>query len=213
MQVEVVLAERLAMVGEVEHAGIDALFVLAQQVDQAGQHVVGVQQGVVVAVDDAVPRAGAEVVAGADRGELLVLPGIALEVGRTVAAHLVQDQHGVLLQPVDEGLQVAQEDLVMALAAGAQGRILALAQVLEGDAIAGALAAGLVVPPQDPQACALQHIEKAFLGARASVAVVRAAQVGEHAGTDTAVSVPQECTLEKLIRPSSAFSRGLVSRA
>ena len=52
----------------------------AQQVDQAGQHVVGVQQGVVVAADDAVPRAGAEVVAGADRGKLLVLPGIALEV-------------------------------------------------------------------------------------------------------------------------------------
>ncbi len=70
----------------------------------------------------------------------------------------------------------------MTLAAGAQGRVLALAQVLEGDAVAGALAAGLVVPPQDPQACALQHIEKAFLGARASVAVVRAAQVGEHAG-------------------------------
>lgn len=38
----------------------------------------------------------------------------------------------------------------MTLAVGAQGRILTLAQALEGDVVTGILAAGLIVPPQDP---------------------------------------------------------------
>ncbi|MDT4856897.1 hypothetical protein FQZ97_913000 [compost metagenome] len=99
-----------------------------------------------------------------------------------MAAHLVQDQHRVVLDPVDVALQVLQEDFVMALAATAQGWVLLVAEVLLGDPVAGALAAGLVIAPAHRQAGVLEYVQQAFLAARLGGVVVAAAHVGEHAG-------------------------------
>lgn len=63
---------------------------------------VGVENGVVVGVDDFFPAAFVQRIAGAHRSELLEGLGITLEVFGAVAAHLVQDQHAILLQVVDE---------------------------------------------------------------------------------------------------------------
>ena len=60
--------------------------------------------------------------------------------------------------------------------------LLEVAHVLEVHAVAGALAAGLVVTPVDRKAGALQHVEQAFLVLRGVGVVVLAGHAGEHAG-------------------------------
>src|SRR3546814_2954897 len=71
---------------------------------------VGVHQRVVVAIDDALAAAIVQRVALAHRGEMFVLFGIALEVLWPVTAHLVEHQHGVLVQVVDEMLQALRSE-------------------------------------------------------------------------------------------------------
>lgn len=126
MQIEVVLTQRFAVVGQVQHGGVDFVLTAAQQVDQRGQHVVGVTQGVVVAIDDCLLIALVQGVAVAHRGESLERLRITLVVIRAVATHLVQDQHGVLVEAVEQLGQALQEDFVVALAAGTQGGSLRL---------------------------------------------------------------------------------------
>ncbi len=80
-------------------------------------------------------------VALAHRREALAVTGVALEVFRAVAAHLVQHQHGVLVEVVDQLVQTLQQDLVMAFAIGAQLGVLEVADIDELHAVAGTFAA------------------------------------------------------------------------
>ena len=147
------------MVGDIEHAAVDLLFIVAQHVDQGRQYVVGVENGVVVSVDDLLFAALVQCVAGTHWGELLERLGYTFEVFGAVTAHLVQYQYGVVLQVVDKTLQVLQQNLVVALLAVAQGSVFSVADIFEGDAIAGAFAAGLVVAPDHVETGALEHVE------------------------------------------------------
>ncbi|MNR46025.1 hypothetical protein D3C85_1649400 [compost metagenome] len=99
-----------------------------------------------------------------------------------MAAHLVQHQHGVLVERVDEMLQPLEQDLVAALTVGTQGRILEIADILQRDPITGALAAGLVVPPDHLQPGALEHIQQTLFIPGLAGVVILAPHVGKHAG-------------------------------
>ena len=50
VQEQVVFAQRLAVVGDIQHAAVDLLLIVAQQVNQGRQHVVGIENRVVVGV-------------------------------------------------------------------------------------------------------------------------------------------------------------------
>ncbi|MDT4841455.1 hypothetical protein FQZ97_753080 [compost metagenome] len=99
-----------------------------------------------------------------------------------MAAHLVQDQHRVVLELIDVSLQTLEQDFVMAFAAAAQHWVFLVAEVFLDNPIAGAFAAGLVVAPGDCQTGVPKHVQQAFLAARLGGVVVAAAHVGEHAG-------------------------------
>ena len=62
VQEQVVLAQGLAMVGDVDQGRIHAIGCRLQALDQRGQEVVGVKQGVVIFVDDLRARALPQVV-------------------------------------------------------------------------------------------------------------------------------------------------------
>ncbi|MCY1360140.1 hypothetical protein D9M69_467520 [compost metagenome] len=70
----------------------------------------------------------------------------------------------------------------MALAAVAQDGVFPVAEVFLGDAVAGALAAGLIVAPGHRQAGVTEHVQQALLAACLGGVIVAAAHVGEHAG-------------------------------
>ena len=162
VQIEVVFAQRLAVIGHVPQ-GATVAALLLQQADRAGEEVVGIQQGVVVGVDDALAIALLQFVGAADRFELFEGLRIAQVVGRTMAALLVQDQQQVArlaLQPLRQSLE---QDLVVALIALTQLRILGVAQIFVRHPITGALAAGVVVAPQHRHTGTLYHVEQALL--------------------------------------------------
>ncbi|MNT89449.1 hypothetical protein D3C72_2301780 [compost metagenome] len=58
-----------------------------------------------------------------------------------MTTHLVQDQHGVLLQVVNHRAQALQENLVMAFAISTQRRVFAIADIFVLHPVARALAA------------------------------------------------------------------------
>ncbi|MNC22469.1 hypothetical protein D3C75_704710 [compost metagenome] len=169
------------MVGQVDHRGIDLVLLAAQGIDQRGQHLVGIGQGVVVPVDDFLLAALVQRVALAHRGEALAITGVALEVLGAVAAHLVQHQHGVLVEVVDQLPQALQQDLVMAFTISAQLRVLEFADIDELHAVAGALAARLVVTPLHRQAGTLEDVQQPFAVLRHAGIVVLALHAREHA--------------------------------
>ena len=103
-----------------------------------------------------------------------------------MAAHLVQHHHSAALallggQVCQALVQALEHDVVQAVAAsGAQFGVFLGRGVGVGNAVASALAARLVVHPQNGQACVLQHVHQPFkVGAARLVAI--AAQVRKHA--------------------------------
>src|SRR5687768_17961299 len=108
------------MVGDEEHSRVDVGGMTVQSIDQRGQHVVGVQQRVVVGVDDLLSRTGGEVVVAAGRYEALEGGRVALEVRRSVVAQHVQHQQLVAVRAAQRAqpvVQAAQQALVPAAAA------------------------------------------------------------------------------------------------
>ncbi|KAG1443351.1 hypothetical protein G6F57_018127 [Rhizopus arrhizus] len=121
MQEQALLAQRLAVVGQVDHRRVVVLQAL-QRADRLAQEVIGVQHGIVVAVGDLFARATADVTGIAGRGEAAECRRIALEVGRSMVAQLVQHHHPVTGFGAHLGGQVLQQDLIHAAAIGAQPR-------------------------------------------------------------------------------------------
>ena len=98
-----------------------------------------------------------------------------------MATHLVQHQHGVLVQMLDKTLQTLQENFIAAFAVGAQRRVFHIADVLQGDPVASAFTAGLVVAPDHIDPGMFEHVEQAFFVLRLAGVVILAAHVGKHA--------------------------------
>lgn len=167
------------MVGHIPHGGVVAALLL-EQANQLGQHMVCVENGVVIGVGDGLATALLQLVGAADGCELLKLLGVALVVGGAVAALLVQHQQQVALVAFQFFRQILQQNLVETFAITAPARILGLAQILILHPITGALAAGIVVAPQHRNTGPLHHIQQALLVLAALV--LFAAHGGEHAG-------------------------------
>ncbi|MNI54163.1 hypothetical protein D3C73_1090490 [compost metagenome] len=142
---------------------------------------VGVHQRVVVTIDDTFAAAIVQGIAFAHRSKPFVLFWITLEIFRPMTAHLVQHQHGVFIQGVDEVLQTLQENFIAALAVGAQRRVFQIADILERDSITRAFAARLVIAPDHIKTRALEHIQQAFFVLCLAGVVILAPHVGKHA--------------------------------
>ena len=127
VEVDAVLAKRFAVVGKVEHRGVEVGARL-QAVDRLGEVVVGVEDRVVVGVDDFLAPAVGELGGLAGRGEALERLRVALEIGRPVAAELVEDDQGVAGDGLERGVEPVGQDLVMALAALAEARVAGIRQ-------------------------------------------------------------------------------------
>ncbi|MNP36812.1 hypothetical protein D3C76_1302280 [compost metagenome] len=141
MQEQVVLAQRLTMVRQVKHGSVDFVLFAAQDINQRRQHMIGIDQRIVIRIDDALFAALVQRVTQAHRHEAFERHRVALEVLRPMTTHLVQDQHGVLLQVVNHRAQALQENLVMAFAISTQRRVFAIADIFVLHPVARALAA------------------------------------------------------------------------
>lgn len=184
VQIESLLTQRLAVVGDVEQGTIDVGRRAMERVDQAGEHVVGVEDGIVIGVDDLLARAVAQLRGPAVGREAPELRWIALEVSRAVIAHHVQGDHGVAADRLELALQALDQHAVVALAAGTEvGRGAHIGPgYLDPAAGADALASRLVVDPFHGIAGVRQHVEQAFRVADAALVVVFATEHREHAG-------------------------------
>ena len=183
MQKEIRLAQRLAVVGEIDHRGVDLgrLRLRLQPCDQRGQHMVGVEQRVVVGTGDRGVVALAQVIALAGRLEAAEALGVAAEIGRAVVAQHVQHDDAAALGAGQPLVQTGQQRLVEAAALGAQPRRVDLHHLLAGQAVADALAAGLVVAPQHVDAGPREHMQQRLAAADAVLVVVAPAHRREHA--------------------------------
>ena len=182
MQEQVVLAQRLAVVGHIQQGGVVARALRLQEADRVGQHVVGVGDRVVVGIDDCVRRALAQLGGVAGWRVALEFLGRAPVVGRAVAAHLVQHDQVVALAIGHLGLQPLQQDLVHAFGAAAQRGVGRVGHLLRRQPGAHALAAGLVVAPLHAEAGAVHHMQQRLFTADALLVVVASADAREHAG-------------------------------
>ena len=147
---------------------------------------IGVNNAVVVGVDQPLFRAALQGVVGAFRQKFLVCLWRALVIRRAVAAHLVHHHHhalGAALggQGSNALLQALQHHFIKALTAIAQAGHFELAGFDRRNAVADAFAARLVVKPEYGQSGVLQDIQQALVIGRARV-VSLTAKVGKHAG-------------------------------
>ncbi len=180
VQVQALLAQRLAVVGQIDHRGV----VVGHRFQRgygARQQVVGVQQRVVVGIGDQVAPAVAQVGAVAGGREAAEAGRIAFEIAGAVAAELVQHDHAVAGLGAHLCSQILQQDFVHAAPGLAQLRVLGVVQALDRQAVAHALAAGLVVAPQRGDAGVLEHVQQRLVLADVAFVVVVAAERGEHA--------------------------------
>jgi hypothetical protein len=183
-------------------------------VDQRGQHVVGVQQRVVVGVDDLLAAAAAQVVAAAGGLEARKGRRVAPEVRRPVVAQLVQHQQLRAAGLAQHVAQAVQQAFVQAAAVVAQaGRRRCPCTVCRRQAFAHALAAALVVAPGHAHAGARQPRAAAtFAAADARLVVVAPAHGANMQGSEVSVLVPQAVTVGKVDHRQLA-SCGVVWRA
>jgi hypothetical protein len=181
VQVQPLLAERFAMVRDIQDGTVHAVGERVQPADEARQHVVGVQQRVVVGVDDGLVAAAIQPVVDAGGLEAVKLRGRAAVVGRAAVAELVQDDevHAALLRQTVQ--QAPQQHLVQALAVAAQRRRRGVRHQGLQEPRAHGLAAGLVVAPAHRHAGARQHVQQVLAAADASLVVAAPSHGCEHA--------------------------------
>ena len=182
VQEEVVLAERLTMVGHVDDGGVHAVGLRLQALDQRGHQVVGVEQGVVVGVDDLLSGAQAQVVLLAGRLEPREGRRMAPEVRRTMVAQLVQEQHLCPFRLGQAFVQIMQQAFIQAAPTLAQAGRVPVLDEGGGQPIAHPLAAGLVVHPLHAHAGTGQHVQQRLAAADALLVIGPAAHGREHAG-------------------------------
>ena len=186
-----VFAQRLAVVAQVEHAGVIGTRLGLEPVDGSAEELVGLENRVVVGVHQLGVRAVCEDFGGAFGLELLGRCGRTFGIRGAVAAHLMehqQDAVGALVRwnRGDALVDVVEHHHVAAFAAGVTVSLALLAvQPIGGrgvwHAVADALAARLIVDPQDIHAGGLDHVEQRFVVILAGLEGFFA-QGREHAG-------------------------------
>ena len=170
------------MVRHVQQRAVELCRAAGQRVDHARQHMVGVEQCVVVGIRDLRQRAARQVIELAGRREALERRRIAAEVRRPVIAQHVQHQYLRSLGLVQVGVEAGQQRLVQAVAAAAQRRRGAVARRARRQPFAHALATRLVVQPKHAGAGTRQHMQQRLAAADARLVVVAPADRREHAG-------------------------------
>ena len=180
VQIHAVFAQRFAVVGHIPQGGV-GVFLLAQKVDGGGQHVIDVENGVVISVAQGFLVAILNLVGVACGREFTQIIGVALIISGAVAAHGVQHNHAVGRHCLNFLRQPLEQHHIQAALAAALAFFGQFAHINMFDAVAHAFAAAVVFTPAGVKPHALQHIQQAFLMTGAVAVVIAAAHLGKHA--------------------------------
>ncbi len=142
---------------------------------------IGVDDGVVVGVDDFLPGAVLQLVGAAGGLEHLELRRIALRVRGAVAADRVEDDDGVLLHRLEPSSEIGQHDLVVAIRVRTMHGIGVAWICNVHHPSADAFAASIVVAPLDGEVRLRQRVEQIRVTVGLVDVEMLARQVGEHA--------------------------------
>jgi hypothetical protein len=182
VQVNAVLTERFAMIAQVEHRRLEAVVISLQGLDQLGQEVVGIENGIIVSVADLILAALTQVIALAGWLELLEVRRIAFVICRAMVAHLMQDDDDIAGRvAVDKFLETGQHADIAAF--GVASRVIRRhAEILGRHTRRYAFGIGIVVEPEHMGAGALRDIDDILLVQGPLSFVVFASERREHAG-------------------------------
>ena len=121
MEKNSIFSEGFAMVGNINHRRVVAFLPGIQEGHGLREHVVGVEDGVVVGIDDFLTRAVPKVGRLAGRRKLPEPGGVALEVGGPMVTQRMQKQHMILLRPFDNFSRTNEEGFVKTVGINAIG--------------------------------------------------------------------------------------------
>ena len=152
-----------------------------QLTNQLRQNVVGVQQGVVVSIDNFFTRAAAQIVVLASWRKARKLRRVAAKVRRPVVAQHVQHQDLRALGGFKACRQAVQQGGVQAAAVSAKLSQAKGLGVVVWQAVANAFAARLVVAPVHGHACSGQHMQQRLAAPNIGLVVVAPAHWRKHA--------------------------------
>ncbi len=182
MQEQAVLAQGLPVVGDVDQRRVDRVRACLQLCDRACEQVIGVEQCVVVGIGDLLHAAVAQFVAAAVGQELREAFRVAPEVRGPVIAEHVQYPDLRARRGRQACVEILHQPLVQTAPPVAGWAVRQRCHLLEGQAVAGALATALVVAPLHRNACACGHVQQRLLAADAALVVVPPAYRRKHAG-------------------------------
>lgn len=151
-------AKRFAVVGEIHQGAGDACLVSLELIDHFRDDMIGVEDRIVVGVDDLLRGATAEFGAAAIPREAAEGLRVTLVIGRTMASELVQDQHAVLLGIGEIIIDLVEQNAINAFAVGAEAGIFRLRQEGVEHPIGDIVGAGIVVEPNHADAGMAEHI-------------------------------------------------------
>ena len=165
MQIEPHGAEGFTVIRQVDQSHVVLALQALELVDEPGQHLVGVADGVVIGVHQLFVAAVLDVAARAVRQEDTIGGRVAAIVGRAMAAHQVEGHQLAplpALHPGDLLIQPLQQHLVMAGIARTVCRERLGLYLYGGHVLAHPLAAAVVLLPQHRDPGVLQHIQQAI---------------------------------------------------
>ena len=100
VQINTVFTQRFTVVRKIDQCGIEFVAMCVQFIDGAANNIIGVQNGVVIGIDERLAIAILNLVTVTRWYELAEFIRIAAIVGRTMATHQMQYNDGVLLQTI-----------------------------------------------------------------------------------------------------------------
>ena len=121
------------MIGGVNQRRVEFLFLPLEQGNRLCQEMIGVEQRVVVGINDGLTRAFAKVCRFADRFKATKRRWKTLVIGRAVVAQLVQDKHQITVCLRQHRFQAMQENFVKTLFSVAKAGLVLLIQLLQLD--------------------------------------------------------------------------------
>ncbi|EXI73012.1 MAG: hypothetical protein AW07_02944 [Candidatus Accumulibacter sp. SK-11] len=181
MQEDPALAERLSVIGNVDQRRVDFAGPRLQGGDETGQYVIGVQQRVVVGVDDLLGGTLAQVVVGAFGLEACEGRRVPTEVRWPMVAELVQDDQAGPVRTSQALVETVQQTAVETTPTVAQPRRVQSGDGLGRQALTDPLATGLVVTPMHPDTGPRQHMQQRLAAIDPLGVVAPPAHRSEHA--------------------------------
>src|SRR6185369_12855362 len=111
MEINIVLAQGLAMIRDIEHCS--GIFLIFQQIDKPTQDVIGVDDGVIVGIDDALAIAILHIVIFTFGKEQFEIFWGSLVVGWAMAPFLMKDDEHVPTVLGEQFIQIFQQNFVI----------------------------------------------------------------------------------------------------